>query len=52
MTDNLRIDPDALAGLDVTVLDEAAVAYRSRRLRVLAGLVGGMASARKEAPHA
>jgi hypothetical protein len=51
LTDNLRIDPDALAGLDVTVLDEAAVAYRSRRLRVLAALVGGMTSARREAAH-
>ncbi len=46
LNDNLRIDPEALAALDTAILDEVAVAYRSRRLRVLADLVRGLGPAR------
>jgi hypothetical protein len=52
LNDNLRIDTDVLSAFDIAVLDEAAVAYRSRRLRILAGLVRGLAPARGEASHA
>ena len=47
LNENLRIDSEGIASLDITVLAEAAAAYRSRRLRVLASLVGGLAPARE-----
>ena len=52
LDDNLRIDPGAIAALDAAILDEIAVAYRSRRLRVLAGLIKGMTQVRGEVSHA
>lgn len=39
LQENLRIDPDALPSLDADTLFTIAVAYRSRRLKLLAGLV-------------
>lgn len=45
LTDDLRIDDVALAGLDAAELDEVAKAYRSRKVRVLAGLVRRLARA-------
>lgn len=43
LTDDLRIDDVALAGLDADELDSVAKAYRSRKVRVLAGLVRRLA---------
>ena len=40
LENNLRIDPAVLRDLDPTALDEMARAYRSRKIRLLAGIVG------------
>jgi len=49
LNDNLRIDPEMLRSLDSARLLAIAAAYRSRRLKVLAGLIGRL---RKEQSHA
>lgn len=43
LTDDLRIDGSALAGLDVDELEQVAEGYRSRKVRVLAALVRRLA---------
>ena len=52
LEENLRVDSEAVASLDIAVLDEVAVAYRSRRLSILADLVGRLTPAREEVRRA
>jgi hypothetical protein len=49
LNDNLRIDSETLRSLDSARLLAFAAAYRSRRLKALAGLIGRL---RKEQSHA
>lgn len=49
LLDNLRIDPASLRGLDAARLAEIARHYRSRRVKLLADLVGRLCKSWKEA---
>lgn len=51
LTDNLRIDFDALGRLDSEIILACADAYRSRRLKLLAGAVKGLRRAKPEENH-
>jgi hypothetical protein len=46
LTDDLRIDAEALSGLDAEELDRVAAGYRSRKVRILAALVRRLARKR------
>jgi hypothetical protein len=52
LNDNLRIDTETLCSLDPDGLSAIAVSYRSRRLKVLAGLIVRLQSAQQEKSHA
>lgn len=52
LNDNLRIDPEMLLSLDLAKLSAIAAAYRSRRLKLLAGLTGRLQPAQQEKSHA
>lgn len=49
LLDNLRIDPTSLRGLDAARLAEITRHYRSRRVKLLADLVGRLCKSGKEA---
>ncbi|MBC8019556.1 MAG: hypothetical protein H7X83_13720 [Verrucomicrobia bacterium] len=52
LNDNLRIDSETLRSLNPARLTAIADAYRSRRLKALAGLIGRLQPARQEQSHA
>jgi hypothetical protein len=52
LNDNLRIDSEALRSLDPDRVLAIAAAYRSRRLKVLAGLIRRLQPVRQEKSHA
>ncbi|MBK5274727.1 MAG: hypothetical protein JJE30_06715 [Desulfuromonadales bacterium] len=52
LTDNLRIDSDAVSRLEPETVLTLAAAYRSRRLTLLAGVIKGLKITKPEESHA